>query len=959
MAYTEKSMNFLFTNQSQKRTYEKSFFGLRPLLVFVFVLINSLPARTQELLDLVGWGAQQAVGEEGARLKLRIDSIDFQFAMSVSENAGFFDTQNKGEASANFLADFKSANMKSFVERARDTLEFGLGQYGIRRYKMAERSFRNAQKMIEQEGRTDHILYLRVISSLGLAYIVQGRWQEAEKYITFSLQRSEKDLGKKSAAYIANLNNRAKLDQALGKPNLAEQEFNECRKLSESFFGGSMQTAIIINNQAMLAQALGRTEQAVKLMNEAINNASAARKKIIEGQSFDNRRFQLNLGTLFLAQGKFADAEKVFLEIKKGAESRGQTKNQEYGTLLNLLGVLYVQMGKNDKVEEVLLKSAEVFRKRFNDVNYLSAKVLNDLGNFYRLTGKYDDAEKKLKDALSMRQTLFIGNHPDVVKTQEDLAILYWKTGKPDKAYGLYKEVMDKTVNFIFEYFPPMSETEKSKFWNIQEPRFQRFFNFSLEVREKIPSCLNDFYEYHLITKGILIGATSKVKNLIMSSNDQNLQRDYMEWIDLREQLAEAYGYSKNKLKAQNIDIGQLEQNANSLEKSLSARSAGFAKEFAPQRVTTRQIGEVLKANEGVVDIVRVRNFNQDFVDGSRYVVFILKKQSTTPKLVILENGNDMEGRYFNFYRNTIMKNLTETIPYQTYWSAINNEVKGIQELNVSLDGAYNQINLNTLMDESGKFVIDQYNIRLIGNVKDLVNRTQKTQAVSKTNATLIGFPNYDGQFSPLPGTKIELENISKILRSKGFNITAYVQNDATEKRIKSVKNPSVLHIASHGYFSPDTQSTNNSFGTSSEGVLNNPLLRSGLILTGAVKETIGAQDISSSDNGYLTAFEVTNLSLDDTGLVILSACQTGLGDIKNGEGVYGLQRAFLIAGSHIIIMSLWTVDDAATQELMVNFYNNWTTLNNFSEAFKSAQLQLKQKYPEPYFWGAFVMIGD
>ncbi|HNR73456.1 MAG TPA: CHAT domain-containing protein, partial [Cyclobacteriaceae bacterium] len=146
--------------------------------------------------------------------------------------------------------------------------------------------------------------------------------------------------------------------------------------------------------------------------------------------------------------------------------------------------------------------------------------------------------------------------------------------------------------------------------------------------------------------------------------------------------------------------------------------------------------------------------------------------------------------------------------------------------------------------------------------------------------------------------------------------------------------------------------------GIDAENAKNNPLLRSGLILAGTQAQDNNAVDLQSNDNGILTAYEAMNLSLEGTDLIILSACETGLGDVRAGEGVYGLQRAFLVAGANALIMSLWKVDDAATQQLMTNFYSIWTKTGNKQQAFKQAQLRLMTKYKDPYYWGAFVMMG-
>ncbi len=179
---------------------------------------------------------------------------------------------------------------------------------------------------------------------------------------------------------------------------------------------------------------------------------------------------------------------------------------------------------------------------------------------------------------------------------------------------------------------------------------------------------------------------------------------------------------------------------------------------------------------------------------------------------------------------------------------------------------------------------------------------------------------------------------------------------EASEDNLKKLDNPRLIHIATHGYFMSDVDMDDREGDEAA--FFNNPLLRSGILLAGAAQRRASAS-IETGEDGALSAYEAMNLYLDNTDLVVLSACETGLGEVRNGEGVYGLQRSFLVAGSKAVMMSLWQVDDLATQELMVKFYSLWLSTGNRQEAFRQAQISLKEKYNDPYFWGAFVMIGN
>ena len=219
-------------------------------------------------------------------------------------------------------------------------------------------------------------------------------------------------------------------------------------------------------------------------------------------------------------------------------------------------------------------------------------------------------------------------------------------------------------------------------------------------------------------------------------------------------------------------------------------------------------------------------------------------------------------------------------------------------------------------------------------------------------------------ELPPLPGTKTEVENISKSLAGNAWNINMYTNEKASEQELKKLNSPKVLHIATHGFFLKDIADSEDEtiLGFETSKLQTNPLLRSGIMMAGA---SIVARDTMQTDfeqDGIFTAYEASLLNLANTDLVVLSACETGLGVDINNQGVFGLQRAFYIAGAKNLIMSLWVVDDDATQILMSEFYREWAmnpAKENISKAFKKAQADVRKKYPHPYYWGAFTLLGN
>jgi len=214
--------------------------------------------------------------------------------------------------------------------------------------------------------------------------------------------------------------------------------------------------------------------------------------------------------------------------------------------------------------------------------------------------------------------------------------------------------------------------------------------------------------------------------------------------------------------------------------------------------------------------------------------------------------------------------------------------------------------------------------------------------------------------FGRLPGTHDEGLHIATLL-----GVEPWLENAVLERPLKASRSPRVLHLSTHGFFLPDREPEDGAAGSRSGSgrlrgsAMANPLLRSGLALAGANTWLGEGSPPADAEDGILTAEDVTGLDLLATELVVLSACETGLGEVRRGEGVFGLRRAFALAGARTLVMSLWKVPDRQTQELMEDMYGRLRSGTPRAEALREAQLAMSEQYPHPFFWGAFICQGE
>ena len=913
--------------------------------------------------------------EKLKRKKAKMDSLNFTCAIAVSDNTGFYEEDQQlkrsgNEYMQNWLADNDelARKMNDPFEKAISQTELGETMMKMNKYKAAENAFNEAQKFFVQAGNVENIYYAKLLTNFGILYSNLSNFEEAEKYLQEVLDLRKKIIGEQSTDVAVSLNNLAVLHNQKGSYSTAQALIEKAIQTAESANTDKGLLAIMYNNKAYFLQMIGQTQQSLEIYEKAIQmNAEENKKK---GLTF--QRIATNKTLALQELGRTDEAIELCEKIIKIRKNRLGTSSPDYAHLLNIAASLYMQKQDYKKVESYLQDAYKIYKKKLGEQHPSTAKVLNNLGLYYLSQNDLKRAEENIKQGYEIRKSILGEKHPDFNASQENLALVYWYQGKISEASELFRKSLHQINQFIASYFPALSETEKEQYWAKFKPTYMRFYNFATQNGEKHPELLSEMYNAHITTKGILLNATSKIKQRILSSGNQELIKEYNQWISLKEQLAYLYTLSKEELKEQEVDIPKLEREANDLERKLSQKSEIFKQKVDDKLHSIKEIDHALATNEAALEIIAFQDFDKKFTGNYVYVALVAgKHQHNHPKFALLGKGKEFEEDELNFYKNMVRFRKEDKNSYNTFWAKIEKLLEGKKRIFVSLDGIYNQISLNSIKKPDGKFVIDDFNLTFVTNtrfVPEIKEREKKPKNKPNKKALLVGYPNYGekGTIPSLPGTKKEVEAISPILKAMGYKVETLLDNQATETNVKKADDathPDILHIATHGYFVNEIdESSNLVFGIEPTKALNNPMLRSGLMFAGAEATMEGIKndkETANKDNGLLTAYEMANMNLDDSELAILSACETGLGDVKAGEGVYGLQRALQIAGVDAAIISLWKVSDDATQELMKIFYNELKTAKNKPDAFRKAQIKLKEKYKEPYYWAAFVMTEN
>jgi CHAT domain-containing protein/Tfp pilus assembly protein PilF len=832
------------------------------------------------------------------------------------------------------------------------------------------------------------------LNDIGAYYYFAGEYPKSEPYYLRALKMRKKILGEENPEVAISFNNLGLLYMDMGNFPKAEPFFEKALDIRKKTLGSHPYVADSYNNLGLLFYFMGSYKKTEPLYQ----NALQIRIQVLGAEHPDVAASFVNLGELYMEMGKYSESEQYYLKgLDLWKKSLGDN-HPDLAISYNSLAILFRDSGKFLKAEEFFLKAEKIRNETLGQFHLDVAFTKLYLAGLYQKMGLYDKAEQNYLQALDIHKKALGENHPVTGQNLHELGLLYFQKGENIQSKLCFMKGWENSLYQFEKNFPYFSEEEKTKFLSKQEILLEVLKSFLINQNVSNPSLTGNLYDQQLFTKAILLNSQLKWKRQIKNSGDPGLIKLFNTWEATRTNLSRLYA---SKDSSERLGISSLEKRAEKLEKILSQRSTTFAMLTDRKQIVWQEIQKSLKTGEAAIEIIRSFKYGttkfiidtsdilkksysiQGLSDSVQYVALIVKKDLLYPEMVILNEGNKMEQFALNNYKRCIERQKLDSLSYATYWKAISDNLgTSIKKIYFSPDGVFHSLNLNTLFNpQNNKYLLDEKEVQIVTSSKDLVEKQKELN--SQFSAVLMGAPDFyflpgnknsffsilddknieivnsigwKGIISDLPGTETEIKKIGHILEQGGWNLKIYLDQKANEENLKKVIHPKLLHLATHGFFQTDSSKESN------------PLLRSGLLLTSS-GSTLDGYKSKKGEDGILTAYEAMNLDLENTDLVVLSACETGVGQLKNGEGVFGIQRAFKVAGAKSTIMSLWKVDDDATQELMVNFYKNWlgskpkgkkiSIKMSKRHAFLKAQKELKVKYPNPYYWGAFVMVGE
>ncbi len=924
------------------------------------------------------------------------------YATSLNNLAGLFESKGQYDKAEPLYLQSKAIIIKSLginhpyyasTQHNLALLYNYMGKYGI-----AEQLYIDANTIAKKSWGEKHPLYASCLHDLATLYESTGSYEKAETIHKQAAEIRKVVLGENHLDYSGSLNSLAVLYRSMGNYEKAESYFLQATAIRKKILGESHPYyATSLNNLALLYENMGSYEKAEELFIQSI----AITKKGLGEDHPDYATNLNNLALLYTNSGDYEKAVPLFIQSSAISKKVLGDKNPGFAGSLNNLAHLYEKMGNYEKAEVIHLQANEIFKFALGEKHPHYASSLNNLAVLYKNMGKYEKADLYFLQATAIRKNVLGENHPAYATTLSNHAELYEGMGNYKKAEDLLHVSNKIEIKNLLNVFSTLSEKEKVNYLSNNILLNNTSNSFIYNYRKASPTFYKDNYNLQLLLKGLSLADTKHSLEVVRNSKDTGVQNLFNQWQANKVILAKQYALPITNRMA---GLKNLETSIENLEKVLNRSSAEFRSQQNVLRITWEDVQKHLLPGEVAIEFVSFQLFNKKWTDSIIYAAYILNKKDSVPVFVTLCEEKQL-GKYFSstsgattikaIYRSEVVDeedkpSISGDSLYALIWKPLMPYLQGVKKINYSPSGLLYKVAFHALPAGDSLLLMDLYELDQYTTTRQVAMVDEKKS--SKASITLFGDCQYtmdstmivntisanekvntlitanilraenSGGWKNLSGTVYEIQSIQTLFAKNKINTNAFTQAIATEEQFKSLSghSPSILHLATHGFFLPDPKKKRQEGFAADERnaftLADDPLLRSGIVLSGANRVWSGQLPIAGREDGIVTAYEIAQMDLSKTDLVVLSACETALGDIKGNEGVFGLQRAFKMAGVKNMLLSLWKVPDTETAELMKIFYSNYLQGKTARQAFAVAQQEMRKKY-SPYYWAAFVLI--
>lgn len=834
-------------------------------------------------------------------------------------------------------------------------------------YDAAEPLFLQAQSILRASHQSQHPNFAQLINNLAELYQATGRYQDAENLYYQALELKRKALGSNHQSCGETQSNLATLYSDMGQYEEADRHYRVTTSILKVALGEDHpEYALTLRNLARLKHLTGELEEAERLYRQALS----IQTKVLSPEHLEVARTDSSLAKLYLECGKF------------------------------------------DEAEEFYSRALDIRRKVLGTDNPEVAVSLCALARLRRLTGNFADAETLYRKAYNIQRIALGEVHPAFVQTLNNLALVLAARGREVEAMELAQRaqlIEDSMVELIFSVG---SERQRKTYLKAIEENFQMFLSLVCCYFKDSAAAIRESFDLVLRRKAITVESLAAERELALMQRYPELSEQLKELISLRAQIAQKILQAPAGLFAQQKLLDDWNKQKEQLEGELAAEIPEIKLARQLRTVDRRSVAQALPYDSSLVEFVRLNFYDFTAVQSqgaarwqpARYLAFVVPA-GIPDKVQMIDLGEaETIDRMVRAFRQTLMpasSSGTIVVVPKEDPRAVMADAEGLRAkvfdpllpalgdnkfLVLAPDGDLIKLPFAAL-NANGGHLIDHFNFSYLHTGRDVL-RFAILPTGSATETLVIADPDYDlaaatrkkvsrvrppeglTPFVRLPGTRIEGERIASILE-----VRPWIGDKALETSLKAFRSPRILHMAAHGYFLTDRKQNPNQDSLDFE-IVGGPgvdelarlhsrnggeqtLRRSGIALAGANTTVRGGDLPSAAEDGLLTAEEILSLDLSGTELVTLTACQTGDGASSANESIVCLQRAFLMAGAKTLVMNLWQVPDEQTAFLMQEFYRRIAEGKSQARALEQAQQAIRREFPAPYFWGAFVCLGD